>query len=162
MSAAQMDTNASATADREIVLTRLIDAPRELVFRAYTEPEHIVHWFGPDGFTITMLEMDARPGGKWRFIMHGPDGTDYDNRVVYREVAAPERLVFDHGHDVDDDPTAFHVTVTFADEGGRTRVTSRMVFPTAEQREGAVRYGAQELGNQTFGKLAAYVERMRG
>src|SRR6266852_4602923 len=79
--------------DREIVITRLLDAPRELAFQAWTEPQHVAHWWGPNGFTNTIHEMDVRPGGVWRFIMHGPDGTDYKNEIVYVEVVKPERLV---------------------------------------------------------------------
>jgi uncharacterized protein YndB with AHSA1/START domain len=79
----------STTADREIVVTRVFDAPRELVFDAFTDPAHISNWWGPDGFTTTTHEMDVRPGGTWRFVMHGPDGVDYDNIIVYREITSP-------------------------------------------------------------------------
>ena len=152
------NSDSAGTADREIVLTRVFDAPRELVFRAYIGPEHVPHWWGPRGFTITVHEMDVRPGGVWRFLMHGPDGTDYPNRIVFREVVEPERLVFDHGDDVDGDPDAFHVTVTFEDlGGGRTRLTSRMVFRTAEQRAGVESFGAVELGQQSLDQLAEYL-----
>ena len=150
----------SPTADREIVLTRDYDAPRERVWEAWTRAEHLPHWWGPNGFTLTLHEIDVRVGGRWRYIMHGPDGTDYPTRVVYQEVAPPERLVYLHGEDVDDDPGAFRVTVTFDDLGGRTRVTSRMVFSTAEQRSGAIEFGAEELGYQTMDRLAAYLPRM--
>lgn len=161
MTAVQTAADASATADREIVLSREFDAPRELVWRAYTDAAHAGNWWGPDGFTNTVHEMDVRPGGMWRFIMHGPDGTDYPNRITYREVAAPERLVFLHGEDVDDDPGAFDVTITFHDlGGGRTRVTQRMLFATAAQREGVISFGAVELGNQTLRKLAEYLKTM--
>lgn len=153
-------TAPSSTADREIVLSREYDAPRELVWRAYTEPEHVNAWWGPDGFTNTVHEMDVRVGGRWRFIMHGPDGTDYPNRIVYQEITRPERLVFLHGEDVDDDPGAFHVTVTFDDLGGRTRVTQRMLFATAAQKAGVEQFGAVELGKQTLNKLAAYLKTM--
>ena len=149
---------AASTADREIVLTRDLDAPRELVFAAWTDPDQIGAWWGPHGFTTTIHEMEVRPGGRWRYIMHGPDGTDYPNRVVYREVTPPERLVYDHGDDVDDDPNLFFVTVTFDDlGGGRSRVTSRMLFPTAAHREGALKFGAKELGQQTMDRLARHV-----
>lgn len=162
MSAVQPPPAESATADREIVLSRDFDAPRELVFQAYTDPRHTGSWWGPDGFTNTVHEMDVRPGGMWRFIMHGPDGKDWPNRITYREVAAPERLVFDHGEDVDNDPGAFHVTITFDDlGGGRSRVTQRMLFATAAQREGVIRFGAIELGRQTMRKLAEYLPTMR-
>jgi uncharacterized protein YndB with AHSA1/START domain len=161
MTAVQTAPADSSTADREIVLSRDFDAPRELVFQAYTDPRHVNAWWGPDGFTNTLQEMDVRPGGRWRFIMHGPDGTDWPNRITYREVAAPERLVFDHGEDVDDDPGAFHVTITFDDLGNRrTRVTQRMLFATAAQREGVISFGAVELGNQTLRKLAEYLKTM--
>ncbi len=147
-------------ADREIVLSREYDAPRELVWRAYTEPAHVASWWGPNGFTNTVHEMEVRVGGRWRFIMHGPDGTDYPNRIVYQEVVRPERLVFLHGEDVDDDPGAFHVTVTFDDLDGRTRVTQRMLFATAAQKAEVEQFGAVELGKQTLDKLAAYLETM--
>ena len=79
------ESETTAAAEREISITRLFDAPRELVFEAWTDPEQVVQWWGPHGFTTTIHEMDVRPGGVWRFIMHGPDGTDYDNRVVFEE-----------------------------------------------------------------------------
>ena len=155
-----IDPAATSTADREIVLTREFDAPREMVFRAYTDPAHVPHWWGPNGFSVTVHQMDVRPGGMWRFTLHGPDGTDYPSRIVYHEVSPPERLVFLHGEDVDDDPGAFHVTVTFDDLGGRTRLTSRMVFATAAQRAGVEQFGAVELGYQTLERLAAYLRTM--
>ncbi len=154
------DTASSATADRELVLTRDFDAPRELVFRAYTDPEHLPHWWGPDGFSNTVHEIDIRPGGRWRFTMHGPDGTDYPNRIVYREIVRPERLEFAHGHDMDDDPALMQVTVTFDDLGGRTRVTMRTVLATAAHRQEAERFGAVELGNQTLRRLEAHLKTM--
>ncbi len=147
----------SAAGEREIVMTRVFDAPRELVFDAWTDPVNIDAWWGPDGFTTTTFERDVRPGGTWRYVMRGPDGTDYDNRMVYQEVSRPERIVYLHGHDVDDDPARFEVTVTFADLGGRTEMTTRTVFATAEQREQTVKFGAVELGYQTWARLAAYL-----
>src|SRR5215217_7891459 len=95
---AKASAGASA-ADREIVITRVFDAPREMVFSAFTDPEHIGAWWGPKGFTITTHAMDVRPGGEWRFIMHGPDGVDYPNKISYLEIARPERLVYDDGDD---------------------------------------------------------------
>ncbi|HEX5726482.1 MAG TPA: SRPBCC family protein, partial [Longimicrobiaceae bacterium] len=146
-----------ATADREIVLTRVFDAPRELVFRAWTDPEQVPLWWGPRGFTTTTHEMEVRPGGVWRFVMHGPDGTDYPNRVEYVEVVEPERLVYAHGDDGEGDDTHFHVTVTFAAEGGGTRVTLRMRFDTAAERDRTVEFGAVEGGNQTLDRLAEHL-----
>ena len=83
--------------DRELVFTRVFDAPRELVFEAWTEPKHLEAWWGPNGFRTESLSMDLRPGGIWRLIMHGPDGREYRNRTVYSEIVAPERLVYQHG-----------------------------------------------------------------
>jgi uncharacterized protein YndB with AHSA1/START domain len=89
---ARTSSLAEATTDREIVTTRVFDAPREMVFDAWTDPKHIGQWWGPIGFTTTTHEMDVRPGGVWRFTMHGPDGRDYKNRIVYTEIVRPERL----------------------------------------------------------------------
>lgn len=144
-------------ANRELINTRFFKAPRELVFEAWSKPEHVAKWYGPNGFTLTTHKMDFRPGGMWQYIMHGPDGTDYDNRVVYEEISRPERLVYLHGHDKDNDPEAFHVTVTFSEEDGGTRLTMRLVMATAEQREASVKFGAVEGGNQTLSRLDAYL-----
>jgi uncharacterized protein YndB with AHSA1/START domain len=152
----QTMTSSSSTADREIVTTRLIDAPRELVFAAWTEAKHVGHWFGPDGFTTITHSMDVRPGGVWRFTMRGPDGKDWPNVVTYEEVVPPERLVYMHGNDRE--PDMFHTTVTFADEGGRTALTMRAVFKTAAARAQVVREnGAIEGAQQTVSRLERYV-----
>jgi uncharacterized protein YndB with AHSA1/START domain len=149
----------STTADREIVTTRLIDAPRELVFAAWTEAKHVGQWFGPDGFTTITHSMDVRPGGVWRFTMRGPDGKDWPNVVTYEEVVPPERLVYVHGDDRE--PDMFHTTVTFADEGGRTALTMRAVFKTAAARAQVVREnGAIEGAQQTVSRLERYVRSM--
>lgn len=147
----------SATKDREIVVTRLIDAPRERVFRAFTLRDQIGHWWGPTGFRTTTHDMDVRPGGTWRFVMHGPDGTDYDNFVRYIEVVEPKRLLYDHGTDAESAPQ-FQVTVTFEEQNGRTLLTMRSLFPTTEARDYVVRaVKAIEGAEQTLGRLAAFV-----
>src|SRR5690242_18319385 len=87
------------TSDREILQSRMFDAPRALVFEAFTKAEHLACWWGPNGFRTTTKSMDVRPGGAWTFTMHGPDGKDWPNHIAYREVVAPERLVYDHGAD---------------------------------------------------------------
>lgn len=138
---------------RTISGTRLFDAPRELVFRMWTDREHIANWFGPRGFTITTQEMDVRPGGRWRFIMHGPDGTDYPNEIVYREVDPPSRLVYRHGPG-----PLFDVTVTFEEENGKTRLTMRSVFESAEVRDKvAEERGAVEGLHETLDRLVEEV-----
>jgi uncharacterized protein YndB with AHSA1/START domain len=145
------------TSDREVVISRIFDAPRELVFDAFSDAKHASAWYGPDGFTTTTEQQELRAGGEWIFTMHGPDGTDFPNWIRYREVVRPERLVYEHGGRTPDAPVHFHVTVTFTDLGrGQTILTMRSVFPTAEARKLVVeRYGAIEGGHQTLARLAA-------
>jgi uncharacterized protein YndB with AHSA1/START domain len=162
-SATQSAVNPAAAA-REIVITRLFDAPRELVWQAMTDPEHLVHWWGPRGFTTTIQEMDVRPGGIWQHVMHGPDGTDYPNRSVFKEVVKPERLVFAHGGGKKGGPDVrFEATWTFdaLDNGDKTRVTIRMVFDSAVDRDMVVEeYGAIEGGEQTLERLGVHLAAM--
>lgn len=144
--------------DREIVITRVFDAPRELVFDAWTDREHIDKWWGPKGFTNTTHFMDVRPGGMWRYTMHGPDGTDYRDRITYLEVVRPEKLVYLHGEDTDDGANHFRGSTTFVDLNGKTELTLRIVFDTVEQRNEAVeKIGAIEGGNQTLDRLGDYL-----
>ena len=147
------------TTEREIVTTRTFDAPRDLVFKAWTDPKHVAEWWGPNGFTNTIIEMNVRPGGVWRFIMHGPDGTDYPNRTVFHEVVEPERLVYTHDSDIDDDPDGFHVTVTFEARGHKTIVTMRALLKSVEACVKAKAFGAVEGGKQTLERFAEYVTR---
>jgi uncharacterized protein YndB with AHSA1/START domain len=141
--------DASSESNREIVSTRVFDAPRELVFRMWTEPEHIKRWWGPRGFTNTIHTMDVRPGGEWNFVMHGPDGTDYNNRIIYREIDRPSRMTYSHVSG-----PLFEATVTFDEVGAKTEVTVRMVFETAELRtQVAEKFGAVEGLHQTLARL---------
>jgi uncharacterized protein YndB with AHSA1/START domain len=145
-------------ADRQIVTTRVLNAPRELVFKMWTDPEHIVQWWGPKGFTTTTYSMDVRPGGVWRFVMHGPDGTDYQNQITYLEIVKPERLVYKHGGGEEVEPVNFETTVTFEEQGGKTRLTMRALFPSAEAREHVVKkYGAIEGASQTMDRLEQHL-----
>lgn len=140
--------------DRELVFTRTYDAPRSLVFKMWTTPEHIAQWWGPTGFRTTIHEMSVKPGGVWRFIMHGPDGVDYKNRVVFLEVMEPERLVYKQGSEEGPEPVNFQVTVTFAEEGRKTALTMRMLFPSKTALDFVVnKYGAVEGAKQTLGRL---------
>jgi uncharacterized protein YndB with AHSA1/START domain len=148
--------------DREIAATRVLDAPRALVWEAWTEPEHIAKWWGPNGFSTTTHSMDLRPGGVWRYVMHGPDGRDYKNRVTYLEVVKPERLVYKLGSDDDAEPVNHHVTVTFREQGGGTRVDMRMVFDSAAVRSHVIEtYGAFEGLKQHLGRLEQHLARSR-
>jgi uncharacterized protein YndB with AHSA1/START domain len=146
---------------RSIIGTRVFDAPRELVFSAWTDPKHLSQWWGPNGFTTTTSAFDMRPGGVWRFVMHGPDGRDYDNRITFDEVVRPERLVYHHGGSDDGEPVQFKTTVTFEDLGGKTRLTWRGDFPSAAERDRVIKeYGAAEGLVQTMARLEAYVASM--
>jgi uncharacterized protein YndB with AHSA1/START domain len=144
--------------DREIAATRILDAPRELVWKVWTDPVHIAKWWGPNGFTTTTYAMDLKPGGVWRYVMHGPDGRDYQNKVTYLEVVEPERLVYTLGGAEDVEPVSHHVTVTFAESSGKTRIDMRMVFASAEARTHVIEtYGAFEGLKQHLGRLEVYL-----
>jgi uncharacterized protein YndB with AHSA1/START domain len=140
-----------STADREFVHSRLIDAPRDRVFRAFADPAHLARWWGPKGFSSTFEVFEFRPGGTWRFVMHGPDGTDYPNESVFREVAVPERVTFEHvkGHH-------FLLTITFAAQGRQTLVGWRQVFDTAAHRDRIATVVA-EANEQNLDRLVAEV-----
>ncbi len=163
MIASNARTSAAANAgERELVITRVFNAPRSLVFKAWTDPRHVVHWWGPKGFTTTIQEMDVRPGGVWRHIMHGPDGTDYPNKSVFTEVVKPERIVYSHGGGKKGGPGAhFEAAWSFEAQGDKTKVTIRMLFPSATERDRVVKeYGAIEGGNQTLERLAEHLAKM--
>ena len=152
----------TATSDREIITSRTFDAPRELVFKMWTDPRHIAEWWGPNGFTTTTHEMDVRAGGVWRFIMHGPDGTDYPNKIVYEEILEPERVVYTHGDDSEGKGREFQTTVTFEEQRGKTLLTMRAVFATAAERDRVVEeVAAIEGAKQTLGRLAEYVAKQK-
>jgi uncharacterized protein YndB with AHSA1/START domain len=114
--------------EREVVITRVFDAPRELVFKAWTDPKIMKEWYGPKMFTNTVCELEARVGGAWRIVMRGPDGAEYPGRGVYREVVKPERLVFTSEATDKEGKIILKglATVTFAEEGGKTKLTLRM------------------------------------
>jgi uncharacterized protein YndB with AHSA1/START domain len=148
--------------DREIVLSRVFDAPRALVFKVWTDAEHAGKWFGPKGFTCTTLSSDVRVGGSWRFELRAPDGTVYPNRMEYLEIVPNERLVVDHGSDKDNDPHRFRVTITFDEQADKkTVVTMRQLHPTKAQRDAGIGFGAVELGYQTLDKFAEYLRSQR-
>lgn len=115
---------------RECVHARLIDAPTEQVFAAFASPERLARWWGPNGFTSTFEIFELQVGGRWRFVMHGPDGTDYPNENVFREISAPERVVIEHLSD----EHHFFLTISFTPQGGQTLVGWRQVFDSVEHR----------------------------
>ena len=158
MAGARQETPAEpATAGREIVISRVIEARRELVFAAFTEVRHLSRWWGPEGFTTTTRSFEFREGGAWDFVMHGPDGTDYSEWITWTEIVPPARIALLHGESRDD-PNAFESTLAFAPHGTATRIVMRTVFPTKQLRDQAVEeYHAIEGGEQTLSNLAAYV-----
>ncbi len=138
-----------STADREFVHSRLIDAPQERVFRAFADPVHLARWWGPNGFSSTFEVFEFRRDGRWRFTMHGPDGTNYPNESVFREIVAPERVVFEHlseGHH-------FFMTITFEARGNQTLVGWRQVFDTAAHRDRIAAF-VVEANEQNLNRLA--------
>ena len=143
------------TTDREIRVTRLFNAPRELVFAAFTEREHVTNWWVPGGTTIH--EYDGRPGGLWRYSMTMPDGESYAFKIQFIEIDRPARLVYDYATDAADGSAPVRTHVTFAEENGKTRVTMQLMFATAAEREEAAQYGAAAGAQQALGSLADYL-----
>jgi len=152
---------ASGELDREIVLSRVINAPRHLVYRAWIEPERMFAWFGPAGFRCEVLEQSAaRVGATWRFNMIAPGGRIFSTRMRFLEIIPEERLVYDHGSDLDDDPSRFQMTITFDEQAdGKTVLTLRQLHPSKDRRDATIGFGAVELGYQTLDKLAAFLAR---
>lgn len=148
--------------DREIVLSRLISARRDVVFSAWTDAKHLPNWFGPAGFEIETKEIDIRVGGLWRFDMIAPDGRRYPSRMQFRRIEPPTLIEFDHGADHADDPGRFRTTITFDEQSdGKTVITLRQLHPTKAQRDAGIGFGAVEYGYQTLEKLACHVESLR-
>lgn len=143
--------------DREILISREFNFPRELVFDAFTDPAKIGQWWGPNGFTTTIHSMDFKEGGRWEYTMHGPDGIDYPNWVLYQEIVKPEKILYDHGGEMGE-PAHFKTTILFKDLGDKTRVTLNMVFPTKEARDNTIEFGAIEGGNQTLSRLESFLK----
>lgn len=139
--------------DREIVTTRVIDAPRGRVFDAWTDPDRLARWWGPKGFTNTFEEFDPRPGGVWRFVMHGPNDVDYPNRSVFVEVARPERIVLDHVS-----RPLFRLVATFAGQRGKTKLTFRQQFGSAAECD-KIKTIAVEANEENLDRLEAELQR---
>ncbi len=151
----KMDTKDPATSDRELHLNKILDAQIELVWRVFTEPDHLANWWGPDGFTNTIETMDVKPGGDWVLTMHGPDGKNYKNRAIYREVIPLEKIVFDHF------APAFTTTLLFEPRGTQTNLSWKMVFETVELFTVVVKtFKADEGLVQNINKLADYLSKV--
>jgi len=150
-----LDDALRGSVDRQIVVMRILDAPPPAVFGLWTDVSHLERWWRPDGFTISVDEFEARPGGRWRFTMHGPDGTDYPNLVVFDEIVPNERLVYSHSNPADPSDPAFTSVVTFDEFDGKTALSLRHVFASGAARDLIEeKYHTVEGANQTLARLA--------
>lgn len=158
-----MTTNNAAMADAsscELVFSREINASKELVFEAWTNPDHLQHWWGPNGFTSTFKEINVTPNGLWRFTMHGPDGKDYANRIIFKEIIKPEKITYLHGDDNDSDDK-FNVEVSFGQEDNKTLLTMKMTFYSTEEKDNMVNeHKAIDGVEQMLNRLADYLTQM--
>jgi uncharacterized protein YndB with AHSA1/START domain len=146
----------SNTKDREISITRTLNAPIDLVWEAWTTPEHIAQWWGPNGFTNTIGKMDMQPGGEWLLVMHGPDGTDYKNKSVFKEIIPNKKIVFDHV------APNFTATIEFEARGETTFLKWHMLFESAELFIQVVKtFKADEGLKQNVEKFQAYLDEMK-
>ena len=154
-------TTYTTPSDREIGMTRVFDAPRELVYQAYTDPNHVPHWWGPRRMTTTVDTMDVRPGGAWRFVHHDPEGNEYGFRGEFREVVPPERLVYTF--EFEGMPGHILVeTVTFEEQDGKTTVTSTALFDSVEDRDGMLESGMESGAIESWDRLQELLDRLSG
>lgn len=152
--------SSTSSNDREITITRTVKAPRALVWKACTEPEHIDRWWGPNGFTNKTLSFDLRVGGQWKYTMTAADGTVFPNLITYTEVTPIDRIAYDHGDW--ENPKLFEGSLTFTEVEGGTLITLHSIFPTKEARDMVVeKYGAIEGGKQTLARLDEYLSSIR-
>jgi uncharacterized protein YndB with AHSA1/START domain len=152
-----MENKKSKTADRELLLSRKLNAPIDLVWEVWTKPEHIANWWGPDGFTNTIHTMDVVPGGEWDFVMHGPDGTNYKNKSIFKEIILHKKLVYEHITG-----PKFVATVEFQEQGDQTLISWHMLFETAEEFVQVVKtFKADEGLKQNIEKLDVYLSGLK-
>ena len=143
--------------DCEIVMTREFDAPRQMVFEAFTKPELLQRWFGPRGWTLAFCEVDYRVGGGFRFVLRGPDGREMGMRGVYREIVPPERSV--HMESFDDYPGESQVTSVFSEREGKTTMTATVLYPSKEIRDAVIRSGMEHGAAECYDRLAELLAR---
>jgi len=149
-------TTFTTPSDREIVMTRVFDAPRPLVFKVHTDPEHVRHWMlGPEGWAMPVCEIDLRPGGEWRFVWRRSDGTEMEMRGEYREITPPERLVSTESWGADWPETLN--TLILSEENGKTTLTSTVLYPSQQARDAALQTGMKEGASVSFDRLADYL-----
>lgn len=149
---------AAKNKSNEIQISRVYDAPVKAVWEAWTDPKQVAQWWGPRGFTLTTHSKELKPGGRWNYTMHGPDGVDYPNSTLYHEVEKYSKLVYDHGG-YEDKPPMFRVTVFFTEIKGKTKMEMTMTLPTPEAAEETRKFVKKAGGNATWDRLAEYVEK---
>ena len=147
--------------DREIVMTRVFDAPRDLVFDALTKPELLKRWFGPHGWSLTECEVDLRIGGAWRFFSHGPNGRTMGMRGVYREIVRPERIQYTESFDDWAEQGAALITTTLVERDGRTTLTCVSAAPSREVRDAVIKSGMEHGAAETYDRLAGVLDDLR-
>lgn len=145
--------------DREIVLTRVFAAPRALVWEAWTNPTQVRRWYGCSSMTLAHCEIDLRVGGAYRFVMRGPDGTDWPTSGVYREIVRPARLVYTERFNDDPNKEAL-VTLPLEERGGRTTIRSTALYASAEAVAAVIRIGLEEGAAESLDRLAAHLKTM--
>jgi len=151
-----MEATSKLVGDREIMITRTVKAPRALVWKVCTDPQHIDRWWGPNGFTNKTLAFDLRVGGEWKYTMTAADGTVFPNLITYTEVGPIDRLAYDHGDW--ENPKMFEGSLAFTDVEDGTLITLRTLFPTKEARDFVIeKHGALEGGKETLARLDEYV-----
>ena len=149
-----MENAKNNTKDRELTISRTINAPVELVWEVWTDPEHIAKWWGPNGFTNTITVMDVKPGGVWNLVMHGPDGTDYKNKSIFKEIIRHKKIVYEHVS-----APKFVATIEFEAQGEQTFISWHMLFETHEQFIQVVKtFKADEGLKQNLEKLNQYLK----
>ena len=149
-------TTFTSSSDREIAMTRVFDAPRRLVWEAWTNPDHVPHWLlGPPGWTMPVCEIDLRPGGVWRFVWRHADGREMEMRGVYREITPPERLVTTESWGGDWPETLN--TLILIEEAGKTRMTQTVLYPSKEARDAALKTGMKYGVSMSFDRLTDYL-----
>jgi uncharacterized protein YndB with AHSA1/START domain len=155
------ETTFTTPSDREILGTRVVDAPRELVWEAWTNPEHVPNWLlGPEGWTMPVCEIDLRPGGAWHFVWRRSDGTEMEMRGEYREVEPPERLV--HTESWGGDWPETLNTLILSEEDGKTTMAQTVLYPSKEARDAALATGMKKGASISFERLDAYLGTMAG
>jgi uncharacterized protein YndB with AHSA1/START domain len=159
------NSKTSTPSDREFVMERTFDAPRKLVFEAFSDCKHLTHWWGPKGWTLPVCKIDFRPGGVWHYCMRGPEGDESWGKAIYREIVEPERIVYldtfadEAGNPVDGAPEML-ITVMFEEQGGKTKLTSHTQFSSAADLEAVLSMGMEEGFTQTLDRLEEHLTEM--